>query len=153
MNKQKLVTPKLMWLIVAAGIFLAFWILPSKYLFPRTTISAFVFALTFMYGVYSWLTAFKVHPKAPRSVFEIDKLVKEGIYARVRHPMYSGDIILAWGLFLYFPNSRVLASIGWLTIVLLFWMRIEEKALSEKFGEEYNEYKRRVPMIFPKWRK
>jgi protein-S-isoprenylcysteine O-methyltransferase Ste14 len=154
MNKQKLVTPMIMWLIVLAGILFSFRVFPEKYIFPRTFISWIFLFLAFAYWAYLSLNAFKVHRKAPRSVFEIDKLVKEGIYARVRHPMYSGDIVFACAIFLFFPSIRVLVSVVWLTLVLILWMRVEEKALTEKFGKEYANYKTNTPMIFPKtWKR
>jgi len=91
-----------------------------------------------------------IHRKAPHSVRSIDKIVKEGIYQRVRHPIYSGDIVLVWGIFFHWPSIRALISVIWLTTVLFFWMRLEEKALAEKFGSDYLEYKAKVPMVVPR---
>ena len=75
-------------------------------------------------------------------------LVETGPYAVVRHPMYSGGIILAfgWGLLVH----------GWLTvgyaiILLVFFdvkSRREEQWLSEKFSE-YAMYQKRVRKLIP----
>ena len=73
-----------------------------------------------------------VHRKAPSSVHSIDKIVKEGVYQRLRHPIYSADIVLAWGIFSHWPSMRALTAVIWLTIILSLWMRLEEKGLTEK---------------------
>jgi protein-S-isoprenylcysteine O-methyltransferase Ste14 len=45
-----------------------------------------------------------------------------------------------------------LASAGLLVIIIAFYRfisRYEEKLLTERFGDEYREYMRKVPMLFP----
>lgn len=142
-----------MWAIVAAGILLSFQIFPSKDLFIPNILTFYLILPAFLYWLYFFIGAMIVHRKAPRSVRSIDKIVKEGVYQRVRHPIYSADIVLVWGIFLHWPSTRALISVTWLTIVLLFWMRLEEKALAEKFGKDYLEYKTNVPMVAPRIKK
>jgi len=38
-------------------------------------------------------------------------------------------------------------------IVLAYYLlaRSEERKMEEEFGEEYREYRRRVPMLIPRW--
>ncbi len=139
-----------MWAIVATGILLSFQIFPSKDLFMPNIFSAYIILPAILYWLYFFVGAMLVHRKAPRSVSSIDKIVKEGVYQRVRHPIYSADIMLAWGIFSYWPSYRALSSVIWLTIILFFWMRLEEKGLTEKFGEAYLEYKAKVPMVVPR---
>lgn len=150
MNKQKLVSPVLMWLIVIVGILIVFWLVPARFVFPRNMFTSFLIFPAIIYWLYFFIGAVKVHRQAPLSVDKIDKLVTEGVYAKVRHPIYSADIILGWAIFFFYPDVRLLIGAHWLMFVLLFWMRREEKALIEKFGNEYLEYMRRVPKIFPK---
>ena len=80
---------------------------------------------------------------------EIDRLIKEGIYARVRHPIYSADITLALGIFIMMGELRFLLAAAWLTLVMFYWMRLEERGLTEKFGKEYSDYMNEVPMFCP----
>ena len=71
-----------------------------------------------------------------------------GAYAIVRHPIYSGLIIAAFGLGLW--------RHGWLTLVwalVLFAFfdvksRLEERWLTEKFAE-YPAYRTRVKKLIP----
>ncbi|MFH1089490.1 MAG: hypothetical protein V1716_03640 [Candidatus Uhrbacteria bacterium] len=41
----------------------------------------------------------------------------------------------------------------WLSAVLLFWARLEEKAMTKKFGQAYLKYKSETPMLIPSWKK
>jgi len=78
-------------------------------------------------------------------------LVTTGIYSRVRHPMYLSNILFALGWALLFRGIHALLCVPiWALCygVLIFF---EEKGLEEKYGEEYREYRRRVPWrLIPK---
>lgn len=82
------------------------------------------------------------------------RLLKEGIYSQVRHPRYLAFFFLVAGTALfsgYFVVYVLLLSIlpvGYLIV------RLEEKELTERFGEAYLEYARNVPRFIPRlfWR-
>ena len=150
MLKRKLVSPVLMWLIVILGIFIVFSFFPKAEIFPRNAITSFLIIPAGIYWLYFFIGALRVHKKAAVSADKIDRIVKEGVYSIVRHPIYSADIVLVWGIFFHWPHLKILLSAFWLTLILFFWMRLEEKALAEKFGEEYEKYKKAVPMIIPR---
>ena len=139
-----------MWAIVAAGIIFSFQIFPSEDLFIPNTFTPYLILPAILYWLYFFIGAMLVHRKAPSSVHSIDKIVKEGVYQRLRHPIYSADIVLAWGIFSHWPSMRALTAVIWLTIILSLWMRLEEKGLTEKFGMDYLEYKKQVPMVVPR---
>ncbi len=86
--KQKLVSPVLMWLIVIVGIFIVFQLVSAHFVFPRNMFTSIIIFPAIVYWLYFFIGAAKVHRKAPLSVDKIDKLVKEGVYAKVRHPIY-----------------------------------------------------------------
>ncbi len=79
-----------------------------------------------------------------------NKLKTDGIYALTRNPMYNGwwlmisGITLMWGnafmLLLPFVNRLIM------TVILI---NTEEKWLSDLYGDEYNEYKRKVKRFIP----
>jgi protein-S-isoprenylcysteine O-methyltransferase Ste14 len=76
-------------------------------------------------------------------------LVMTGIYARLRHPIYTGLLVLTMGLVL---ASGVWAQlIAWFGLLglLIYKMRWEETLLTAKY-KGYAEYKSRVPALFPK---
>ncbi len=79
------------------------------------------------------------------------KLIREGIYGHVRHPMYSAFWL--WGLaqaFL-FPNWVVGVS-GLLCFAVLYFSRIgkEEAMMREQFGASYDDYCRETGRVIPK---
>ncbi|MFA5994532.1 MAG: isoprenylcysteine carboxylmethyltransferase family protein [Parcubacteria group bacterium] len=149
--QRKLVSPVLMWVIVVMGFWLIFWWVAPRWVFPRNMFTFFLIIPALAYWLYFFLGAILVHRKAPLSADAIDRLITRGVYGQVRHPIYAADIVLGWAIFLGYPDVRFLLGAHWLMFVLLFWMRREEKALSEKFGAEYAEYMARVPKIFPKF--
>jgi len=142
-----------MWAIVAAGILLFFQIFSSEDLFKPNKFTFYLIIPAFLYWLYFFVGAMLVHRKAPRSVHSIDKIVKEGVYQRLRHPIYSADIVLVWGIFSHWPSMRALIAVIWLTVILSLWMRLEEKGLADKFGRDYLDYKKQAPMVVPKIRK
>jgi protein-S-isoprenylcysteine O-methyltransferase Ste14 len=74
-----------------------------------------------------------------------------GIYQHIRHPGALGEMPLyvILGIFL---NSWFLVI--WMTLFILIYtplaIHFEEKDLIKRFGEEYIEYKKQTPALFPK---
>ena len=77
-------------------------------------------------------------------------LKSSGLYKRVRHPSYSGLLLIIAGIAFCLNNLFSLVVI--LVPVFLainYRIRIEEKILMEEFGEQYANYKKRVASIIP----
>ena len=77
-------------------------------------------------------------------------LITTGIFAHVRHPMYLGIILTYLGWII--ATFSLLTFIPWILAVILYvkMANHEEKQLEERFGEKYEEYKRKVPKWIPK---
>ena len=68
---------------------------------------------------------------------------KEGIYSRLRHPMYAGGVLLYVGVGILFQSIIGLVLTGLLVLPLLVYSAIEEeRQMLEKFGEEYIDYRK-----------
>jgi protein-S-isoprenylcysteine O-methyltransferase Ste14 len=77
-------------------------------------------------------------------------LVTDGPYRTVRHPGYTGFVIMALGLAIGYSSLIGLAAIPLLLLPgLAYRMRVEEDLLAEQFGEEYQAYARRTKKIIP----
>ena len=77
------------------------------------------------------------------------KFIKSGLLQYVRHPLYSGTILLFLGFWFFIPNLLNLVSIVCVFAYLFIGIRLEEKKLIEEFGEDYERFKEEVPAVFP----
>lgn len=75
---------------------------------------------------------------------------RSGLYRLVRHPSYSGLVLIFIAVGLHARNwiSLVLAIVP-PTLALLYRIHVEEKALREAFGEEYIAYSRETKRLVP----
>ncbi len=76
-----------------------------------------------------------------------EKLVVGGLYAWVRHPIYTAGLIFLW-LTPILTSNLLAMNIG-LTLYILIGAWLEERKMVAEFGEAYREYQRRVPMLIP----
>jgi protein-S-isoprenylcysteine O-methyltransferase Ste14 len=72
------------------------------------------------------------------------KLSKAGWYGIVRHPMILAYLSLLVSLGVYLP---ILTG-----VFLEFAVMVEEKALVRWFGQDFKDYQKRVPLLFPRLR-
>lgn len=77
-------------------------------------------------------------------------LVTDGPYAFVRHPQYSGLLLMIVGALVQWPTliTAVMAPVLALTYVRL--ARREESGLRKRFGAAYDAYARHTPAFLPK---
>lgn len=82
-----------------------------------------------------------------------NRLETSGVYAIVRNPIYSAFLFICIGALLFCRNWYVLILPPLFWVYLTVFMKLtEEKWLSERFGEEYKAYCKRVNRFIP-WRK
>ena len=77
-------------------------------------------------------------------------VVSDGIYRRVRHPGYLGDIVLFVGSGI--ATSNVITTVLILGMMLTAYVRriaAEERMLTDQLGKEYSDYKARTWKLIP----
>jgi len=79
-------------------------------------------------------------------------LVVDGIQKHIRHPLYTGTLMIFVGYFVFNPQASNLIMLFSLIIYLPFGIKSEERKLIEHFGEAYIGYKESTPALFPKFR-
>ena len=83
-------------------------------------------------------------------VRENHRLISQGVYRRVRHPMYSALFLYSVGQALALPNwvagPSYLVAFG---ILFVCRIRAEEQMMVDTFGDEYVTYKAKTKRIFP----
>ena len=82
------------------------------------------------------------HPK------DDGRLIETGAYAIIRHPMYGGAILAAFGWGLWVHGVLTLCYAGLLFVFFDIKSRLEERWLGEKFAE-YARYRHRVRKLIP----
>lgn len=89
--------------------------------------------------------------RVPSSAVRNKELVTTGVFAYVRHPMYSSWILfITPGIALFFGSWPMLVAslVGYLSFKHL--VKEEDEYLTGIFGQEYLDYRSRVGEIFPK---
>jgi protein-S-isoprenylcysteine O-methyltransferase Ste14 len=78
------------------------------------------------------------------------ELVTTGIYARMRHPQYSGIILAAVGFLVQWPTLLTLILFPFVVTMYYRLAMREERDVEKKFKTEYLDYSKRVPAFVPK---
>jgi protein-S-isoprenylcysteine O-methyltransferase Ste14 len=78
------------------------------------------------------------------------RLVVDGLYRYVRHPLYTAGLVFIW----LTPEMTFNRLVLWLvfSIYILIGAYFEERKLLVDFGQVYLDYQARTPMIIPKLR-
>ena len=144
--------------IVLACLFMAAWlgdsiffkytIFLNRYVPPgaRIPVGAVVLALSGYLARKGLSTVFGKEREKP-------VVIRESVFNIVRHPVYLSEILLYFGL-LILSISLAAAAVWIIAIGFLHYIsRYEERMLVERFGGEYEQYMREVPMWIPRLRK
>ncbi|MCQ3937728.1 MAG: hypothetical protein DPW18_11870 [Chloroflexi bacterium] len=84
-------------------------------------------------------------------LLKVPALVTEGLYAKIRHPIYLAFLLMQIAVLLLTSNWFI-GFCGIAIIVSVIAIRIpeEEKMLIEQFGDEYRNYTKHTGSLFPK---
>ena len=77
------------------------------------------------------------------------KLVRNGPYALVRHPIYTCTLLAVLGTVIAFGATQGLPGVGLATVILWIKSRREELLMAQEFGDEYTQYKQKVKALIP----
>lgn len=80
---------------------------------------------------------------------ENHQLIQRGIYKIVRHPIYTGLLLLFIGNAIIVGDYRAIIAV--LIVFVSLWLKLkkEEKLLTETFGAKYTEYKNQTKALIP----
>lgn len=133
----------------------------EAYIFEQTFISLGIGGVLFLVGLVILGLAFSSFNKREFIGLEqLDKiqqdkkvvakqLVKTGLYAYVRHPLYFGTILMLVGAVGAFPTYSMMIFVLISLLYLPIGVKLEEQKLVKEFGEQYLRYQREVKMLFP----
>ena len=80
-------------------------------------------------------------------------VIRKSVFGIVRHPIYLGEILFFLGFLML--SLSLAAAAAWVVAIafLHFIAKYEEKLLLARFGDDYENYLREVPMWLPRLRK
>jgi protein-S-isoprenylcysteine O-methyltransferase Ste14 len=145
------------WLITAAML-AVFYLSPVEYLFfaavlPRTTWMSSSGLTLVILGVMLFLwarRALQENYAGHISVKPGQALVKSGPYRIIRHPAYTGYLLMGLGISLGYSSLAGLAAVFLLLLPgLVYRIHVEEKLLVQYFSDAYRQYSRMVKRLIP----
>jgi methanethiol S-methyltransferase len=86
----------------------------------------------------------------PMAIFGSERLVVDGIYAWVRHPMLAGGL---WFLLTSGPSLNNIVYTLMYALYMVIGGHYEERRLIRIFGDDYRRYRERVGGYFPRPRR
>jgi len=85
------------------------------------------------YGRYQLGPAYSLLPEARH-------IVSNGIYSKIRHPLYISQMITLGGVIFFIGDHRLWLLFFYCLIIQVYRKIQEEKLLINKFGTEYTNY-------------
>jgi len=149
--------------ILMAFVFLGNLLIPLVYLFTWLLafadykVPAFVPSCGSLVMVFALWLFWRAHSDLGKNwsvSLELRKghqLITEGVYRKIRHPMYAAIWLFGLGQAMLLHNWFA----GWSALVsfaLMYFVRAprEERMMSEQFGSAYRDYMRRTGRLFPR---
>ena len=145
------------WLI-APGMFIPFVISPLEFLYFPTWIPDSILqqiaglSLEVLGGVlFIWARrTLKSAYSGHLTVTETQTLVQVGPYQFIRHPAYASFILMTLGIGLGYSSLIGLLAVPFLVIPgLVFRIRVEDRLLAQSFGQQFQDYSRRIARLIP----
>jgi len=105
-------------------------------------------------GAWVGLAALRLHGRKLTPLPEPNPalgLQRTGVYAVIRHPMYTGLLLSAFGLAILAQKPLAIAAAGALTVFFNLKAREEERRLRRCYPD-YADYQRATGRFLPRWR-
>lgn len=145
------------WFFPLVILSLVFFFRPSRYL-PEPYYS-WVIALGFVIGLGGELIRILtigldyIERGGKKGAPHASKLVRGGMYAHVRNPMYVGNLLMALGIALYSGSPWILVTVvPFFTFIYFAIIAAEENFLRGEFGAEYEQFCTEVNRLWPSLR-
>ena len=111
---------------------------PIIYLFNMVGLIGLIVSLIFFFSGFNLFKSYKENP-IPTS--DTNRLIKTGIFAYTRNPIYLALVLFQFSMFLVFENVMyILSSLGLFIWLNNYVITEEEIYLKNKFGDEFDRY-------------
>ena len=117
------------------------FIIPKYTLISLLNIAGLICLISSLALFFSSLNLFNSYKENPKPQTHTKRIIKTGIFAYCRNPMYMAFILFQFSMFLTFENvAYFLSAFGLFIWINNFVIPKEERYLIETFGEEYDRY-------------
>ena len=111
---------------------------PIIYLFNMIGLIGLIVSVIFF---FSGFNLFKSYKEDPKPTSDTNRLIKTGIFAYTRNPIYLAFVLFNFSMFLVFENVMyLLSSLGLFIWINNYVIKSEEEYLKNKFGDEFVRY-------------
>ena len=111
---------------------------PIIYLFNMVGLIGLIVSLIFF---FSGFNLFKSYNENPIPTSDTNRIIKTGIFAYTRNPIYLALVLFQFSMFLVFENVMyILSSLGIFIWLNNYVIKAEEDYLKNKFGDEFDRY-------------
>ncbi len=152
---------RLLYSVFSTFIFLAIFIysgtIEPLWIFPQTDGTTYIGFMLATFGTIVAIKSMKYQKwtlflglKPHNDLENHGELITSGIFQYLRHPLYSGLILIFLGYFLYVPALTSLIHLMALLVYLPIGIYFEEHKLIALFGDAYRKYRSDVPALIPK---
>ena len=115
--------------------------IPKYALFTLLNLTGIIGLILSLALFFSSLNLFNSYKENPIPQTDTKKIIKTGIFAYCRNPMYLAFILFHLSMFLTFENvAYFLSAIGLFVWINTYIIPVEEIFLKEKFQDEYSRY-------------
>jgi protein-S-isoprenylcysteine O-methyltransferase Ste14 len=83
-------------------------------------------------------------------VYKDHKLVQNGIYKLIRHPLYGSLMWMFYGASLIYLNLAAFLANTLIFVPMMYYRAKQEEVALQKQFPEYTKYKKKTGMFFPK---
>ena len=133
--------------VTVAGLF---FLVKNKSIISENIIAIIIQILSIVLMIWARITFGFKSFHAPANTYK-EKLITEGPYKWLRHPIYVAVIYFFLACIIAYPNIKTIIAVVLIVASTIIRMLLEEKSLFENF-EDYDAYykrtKRFIPFVF-----
>ena len=128
-------------ILLVASYIIGEFIIPKYVLLNLFNLVGIIGLIISLAIFFTSLNLFNSYKENPIPQANTKRIIKTGIFAYCRNPMYLAFISFQFSMFLTFENvANLLSATGLFIWTNHYVIPIEENYLQEKFGDEYERY-------------
>ena len=93
--------------------------------------------------------ALKKYGKPANDWEDTTRLIQEGIFRHIRHPLYTSLMMLSLGILVHHWGIPAVAACAVAMVFLLAASMVEERENLDKFGDDYRKYRKGTKRYLP----